>query len=161
MNRRRVLGAVIALAAAAASTCSIGAAWTPPSKFDPARDAEADIREVLAIALRENKRVILDVGGEWCIWCKIMDRFIDTNAELRTLRDGRFVWLRINYSKENRNEALLSRYPKIKGYPHLFVLDASGKLLHSQSTDALEEGKSYNLGIFRAFLEKWSGVAPA
>jgi hypothetical protein len=71
----------------------------------------------------------------------------------------KFVWVKINYSKENKNEALLSRDPKIKGYPHLFVLDGDGKLLHSQDTDELEEGKSYDLDRFHALLRKWSGDA--
>ena len=42
--------------------------------------------------------------------------------------------LKVNWSKENKNEALLSKWPKIDGYPHLFVLDADGRLVHSQDT---------------------------
>jgi thiol:disulfide interchange protein len=162
VNRRRLclgVACLLAVASATAARQALAAAWSPPDKFEPARDAEADIREATAIAKREGKRVILDVGGEWCIWCKIMDRFIDGHAELRTLRDARFVWLKINYSKESRNEALLSRYPGIRGYPHLFVLDGEGRLLHSQDTEELEEGKSYQLDRFRAFLRKYSGAA--
>ncbi|MEP7084738.1 MAG: hypothetical protein ABI854_08375 [Betaproteobacteria bacterium] len=50
---------------------------------------------------------------------------------------------------------LLALYPPIKGYPHLFVLDAEGALLHSQQTDALEEGESYNVQRFEEFLRRW------
>jgi hypothetical protein len=66
------------------------------------------------------------------------------------------VTVKINFSQENLNEALLSKYPKISGYPHLLVLDSSGKLLKSQETSSLEEGKSYNLGRFTDFLNKWA-----
>ena len=75
----------------------------------------------------------------------ILDRFLDANAEAGALRDRHFVWVKVNWSKENKNEAFLARYPAIKGYPHLFVLDADGKLLHSQDTGDLESGKSYDL----------------
>lgn len=44
----------------------------------------------------------------------------------------------------------------IRGYPHLFVLDADGKLLHSQNTADLEEGRGYNEGVVLAFLAKWA-----
>ena len=48
-------------------------------------------------------------------------------------------------------------FPKIPGYPHLFVLDKTGTLLHSQNTSMLEDGKrSYDLERFTAFLKKWA-----
>lgn len=126
-----------------------------PLKFDPKRDALADVAQATRIAQRDGKRVLVDVGGEWCAWCKIMDRFFASNAQARTLRDRHYVWLKVNWSKENRNEALLSRWPKIDGYPHLFVLDADGRLLHSQDTSLLEQGKGYDAARFIAFLEQW------
>src|SRR5689334_12546303 len=106
-----------------------------PAKFDPARDAAKDVAAAVATAKAQGKRVIVDVGGEWCVWCHILDRFVDDNADVRALRDANYVWLKVNWSKENKNEALLARWPAIKGYPHLFVLDGNGKLLHSQDTD--------------------------
>ena len=55
---------------------------------------------------------------------------------------------------------MLSKFPKIKGYPHLFVLDKDGKLLHSQDTVLLEDGKSsYVLEKFKEFLLKWASPA--
>ena len=63
---------------------------------------------------------------------------------------------KVNWSRENKNEAFLSALPAIKGYPHLFVLDGSGKLVHSQETDVLEQGRSYDKAKFVAFLKKWT-----
>ncbi len=128
-----------------------------PNLFDPTRDAAKDIERALAEAARTGKRVLIDVGGDWCRWCHEMERYIETHAELRELRDRNFVTVKVNWSPENRNEVVLSKYPKIKGYPHLFVLDANGSLLHSQDTGLLEDGKSsYNLEKFTAFLKEWS-----
>jgi len=64
---------------------------------------------------------------------------------LAELRDRNFVTLKINFSEENKNQKVLSKYPAIDGYPHIFFLDAQGKLLLSQDTGVLESGKSYNL----------------
>lgn len=131
-------------------------AYVPVHKYDPARNAEQDIRDAVAEAARTGKRVMLEVGGEWCIWCHIMDEFFEKHPELLALREKNFVMLKINFSEENKNEAVLSQYPPIAGYPHIFVLGADGKLLHSQETGKLEEGRSYNLEKFMAFLEEWS-----
>jgi thiol:disulfide interchange protein len=130
--------------------------YVPVLKYDPARDAALDIAEAAAEASRTNKRVLVEVGGEWCIWCHIMDDFFEKNRELLDLREKSFVMVKVNFSEENKNEQVLSRYPEIQGYPHLFVLDRDGKLLHSQDTAELEEGKGYNLTKFTAFLQKWA-----
>lgn len=125
-------------------------------KFDPKRDAAADLQAAIITAQKENKRIILDVGGEWCIWCVWMDKFFINNPDLTKLRDENFVWLKINMSEENENKELLSKYPAIEGYPHLFILEKDGAFLHSQSTAVLEEKKTYNLQKFTEFLTKWS-----
>jgi thiol:disulfide interchange protein len=125
-------------------------------KFDPSRDARKDIEAAIAKARKTHKRIMLDVGGEWCIWCHRLDDYFAQNAKLRELREENFIWLKINFSPENENQAVLSAYPAIPGYPHIFVLDENGKLLHSQNTEELEADKSYNLEKMFAFLRKWS-----
>ena len=135
------------------------AAATKPAaagpKFDPTRDAAKDISEAVADAKRTNRRVILDVGGEWCGWCHALDRYFVEHDDLRALRDQHYVWLKVNYSPENSNAVVLGRYPRINGYPHLFVLDQDGSLVQSQDTSPLEEGASYNYDRMKAFLLKW------
>jgi thiol:disulfide interchange protein len=126
-----------------------------PTNFDPTRNPERDLATALVQAKAEGKRVLVDVGGEWCSWCHRMDSFFDQNGDARTLRDANYVWLKINFSLDNKNAKLLARWPKIEGYPHLFVLDASGKLLYSEDTSRLESGKGYSRERFMAFLERW------
>lgn len=125
-------------------------------KFDPARDPVADLALAVEAATKSGKRIILDVGGEWCGWCVHMDKYIYQNPKLAKLRDANFVWVKVNMSDENENIPFLSSYPKIDAYPHLFVLDEAGKLLHSQDTALLEAGKSYDLAKFTRFLKDWS-----
>lgn len=125
-------------------------------KFDPKRDPKADLAEAVTKAGISNKRIILDIGGEWCVWCVYMDHFFVENPDLQKLRDDNFIWVKINMGPENENKDFLSAYPEISGYPHLFVLDQEGKLLESKNTSELEEGKGYNLTRFTEFLSKWA-----
>jgi len=150
-SRRRFLVAAALLLAPCAAAVPI-----LPTDFDPGRDPARDLAAALEIARSTYRRVIVEVGGVWCTWCHILDRLFSTNAELKRVRDHGFVWLKVNFSSENRNEAILRRWPKIRGYPHLFVLDGDGRLLHSQQTAALEDGKTYDAGAMRAFLVRWS-----
>jgi len=129
------------------------------AQFDPARDPVADLETAKVEAQRGGKRIMLDVGGEWCGWCQLMDEFMQGDSEIRRFRDANYVWLKVNYSPDNENAAFLSGFPEIIGYPHLFVLDADGRLLHSQFTGELEKGKGYDRRRFFAFLRQWAPPA--
>jgi thiol:disulfide interchange protein len=124
-------------------------------KFDPARDPEADVRVAVVEAKRTGKRILLDVGGEWCIWCRRLDTLFMKNVDLAEQLHAGFVTVKVNYSKENKNEKFFSAFPKVPGYPHLFVLDENGKLLHSQDTGGLESGKGYDPAKIVAFMNSW------
>ncbi|MCL5031493.1 MAG: thioredoxin family protein [Bacteroidetes bacterium] len=131
--------------------------YIPVTKFDPARDASKDIKGAVAEAKRTNKKVYVDVGGEWCIWCHRLDDFYAANADLQNYLDKHYVFVKVNYSKENKNEDVLANYPKIEGYPHVFILDKKGKLIKSKNTGELEEGKGYNHDKVLEFLKEFAG----
>jgi thioredoxin-related protein len=130
--------------------------YMPVSKFDPLRDAVKDINEAIEEAKKSNRRILLDVGGEWCIWCHRLDDFIESNREIKSYLHKNYVVVKINFSKENKNEEVLSKYPEIPGYPHFFVLEKTGKFLHSQGTGELEQDKSYSSEKIMGFLKKWA-----
>ena len=147
---------LMAIAIAFLGLATAAAAADLPARFDPSRDAAADVAHAIALANAQGKHVIVDVGGEWCSWCHVLDRFIAGNADVRSLLDANYIWVKVNFSKANRNEALLARWPKVAGYPHLFVLDAGGRLLHSQDTGRLESGNGYDRRRFLAMLGRWA-----
>ena len=132
------------------------AGYQPVTKFVPERNAEQDLAMAIKEAEKSNKTILLDVGGEWCIWCHRIDEFIESDKEIKNFLDKNYVVLKINYSKENKNEDFLSKYPKIEGYPHFFVLNKEGRLIHSQNTGELEHEKSYSKEKMMSFLKKWA-----
>jgi thioredoxin-related protein len=129
-------------------------------KFDPARDAQKDIQDAIVLAKKSNKRILLDIGGEWCIWCYRLDSLFIQNKNLENYLNMHYVVVKINVSKENENKVVLSKYPKIAGYPHIFILNKNGQLIHSQDTGELEFPKDHpykghdKTKVF-AFLKKW------
>jgi thioredoxin-related protein len=126
------------------------------ASYDEARDPAKDLQEAIAVATKTDKRILLEVGGDWCMYCNIMDQTFDSHPDLRKLRDTNYVTIKVNYSKENPNQAFLSKYPKIADYPHFFVLDSKGAFLYSQPTHPFEHGKKYNVGKIESFLSKWA-----
>jgi thiol:disulfide interchange protein len=126
------------------------------TSFDAARNPTQDLKEAIAEATRTKKRILLEVGGDWSVYCNLMDVAFDSHPRLRKVRDTHYITVKIHYSKDNPNEAFLAHYPSIPNYPHFFVLDSNGTLLHSQPTRKFEQGKKYNAGKIEAFLKKWA-----
>lgn len=125
--------------------------------YDPARDPAEDLRQAILIAQKENKRIMLELGGDWCIWCKYLDEFYETHTAILQFRADHYVLVKVNFSDENVNQEFLSQYPAAAGYPHIYILDSDGTFLHSQATVDLEDGAvSYVPEVFMAFLEKWA-----
>lgn len=145
------------LTAQAPGGAALAASKASPGPFDPTRDPAKDLEAAKGEAKRSGRRILLDVGGNWCSWCRLMDRWFREHAAVREARDKAFVVVPVNFSPENTNGAFLSQYPKIDGYPHFFVLDADGKLVRDQSTGALEEAHGYSQAKMSAFIAAWSG----
>src|SRR4051812_14680601 len=110
----RTRGWLLALACCG-FTAAAQAQGAPAPKFDPTRDAASDVRAAIDKARAQRKQVLVDVGGEWCIWCHILDRFIASHPPVQRLVDEAYVVVKVNWSPQNRNEAVLSQWPKIKG----------------------------------------------
>ena len=125
-------------------------------KFDPLKDPFADLKTAVVEAEKTDKRILLDVGGEWCIWCHRLDGFFEANPDLKNFMHNNFVVLKINWSPENKNEKFLSQYPKVAGYPHIYILEKDGGFLFSKNTAELEKDKSYSAEKIMDFLKEWA-----
>jgi thiol:disulfide interchange protein len=124
--------------------------------YNPKADPEAELKKTIDEATKNKKRILLDVGGEWCIWCHRLDDFFVSNPDVTEYLKKNFVLLKVNFSKENDNEVFLKKFPKVAGYPHIFVLDTDGKFLHSQDTGKLEKDKGHDREKVLEFLKQWS-----
>ena len=124
--------------------------------YDLARDPSNDLVTAIERATEEQKRILIQVGGDWCVWCHILDDFVRGEKEISSALGEDFVILKVNHDNTNRNEVFLSKYPTIPGYPHIHILESDGSFLHSQRTDELETGRSYSRSAILGFLQKWA-----
>jgi len=129
--------------------------------YNPEADANADINEAIALAMKEGKHVLLQIGGNWCPWCIRLHDYYTTNQEVKAVLDDGYVIVLVNFSKENRNLEILERleFPQRFGFPVLVILSAKGKRLHTQDTGLLESGGSYDSRKVISFLKNWTPTA--
>ena len=126
--------------------------------YNEAENAEVKIAELVKKAKKENKNIILQAGGNWCVWCLRFNTFVQTTPELKNVVDENYLYYHLNYSPKNKNEKIFAKYgnPGEKyGYPVFIVLDKNGKQIHTQESGSLEEGKGYSVEKVKAFFEAW------
>lgn len=129
--------------------------------YNPEANAQADIASAVAKAKKEGKHVFIQVGGNWCPWCIAFHKLVDATPELKTLLQDNYETVLVNYSKENKNEAVMASlgYPGRFGYPVFVILDSNGQRLHTQNSAYLEEGKGHSVKKVSEFLTGWAPAA--
>jgi len=126
--------------------------------YNPEADAQKDIDGLLQLAKKEKKNIVIQAGGNWCVWCLRFNDYIHKTASVDKLLKSRFLYYHLNYSKENKNEAVFQKYApegSKLGYPFFIILDKNGKTLHVQESGSLEKGKSYDEEKVLKFFNTW------
>ena len=129
--------------------------------YNPSIDAVIQIKDAVELAKTSNKHVLIQIGGNWCPWCIKLHQFIEEHAKVDSLINADYVYVLLNYSKENKNPQAMQTldYPQRFGFPVLVILNGEGKRIHTQNTLYIEEGKSYNKKEIINFLRAWNREA--
>jgi thioredoxin 1 len=127
-----------------------------PDIYPPPERAPADLTAALKAAAAQNRRVILDFGGNWCPDCHVLDVYMHDSANRRIL-DSSFVVVHINIGERDRNLDLAARYevPLDKGVPALAILGSDGKLLYTQKAGEFEAMRHMASKSVTDFLMRW------
>ena len=154
-----IVGLLAFAPASAVAQATLPNALYVNQSYDPRANPYRDLERAIERASAENKRILIIVGGDWCLWCDILDRFLAEDAEVRTAFADSFVILKVNWSRQNENVAFLSGFPASSGYPDFFILDSNGAYLGRQHTDVLESGRDYDRARMLAFARRWRVAA--
>lgn len=129
-----------------------------PKIYDESADGAAQVREAVARAARDNKRVLVMFGGNWCGWCHLLHEKIKTTAALSKLIRYEYEWVLVDIGRFDKNMKVAADFGadlKKNGVPFLVVLDDQGKVLTRQETGSLESGKEHDAAKVGDFLEHW------
>lgn len=148
--------AFVALLAFAPAVRAEPSALYVNDSYDPRANPYRDLERAIERATAENKRILIVVGGDWCVWCEILDRFLARDAEARAAFEASFVVLKVNMSSQNENVAFLSGFPESVGYPDFFILESNGAYLGRQDTGVLEANRDYDRARMIAFARRWA-----
>ncbi len=87
--------------------------------------------EAFALAAREDKPVLLDIGAVWCHWCHVMDRESYEDATLAEVINSHFVAIKVDRDErpdvDARYQAAVQAISGQGGWPLTAVLTPDGR----------------------------------
>jgi thiol:disulfide interchange protein len=132
--------------------------------YDEHADATAEIDGAVRVAHRQNKRVLLVFGANWCVWCRRLAYTLEHDPQVVAALAHSFVVVHVDTGARGSGRAaqLDARYghPTQAGLPAIAVLDGDGHLVTTQDTGALERGDRHDPQAILAFLSRVSPPHP-
>ena len=130
-----------------------------PNVYDETADAKLEIATALAEAKKENKRVLIQWGANWCGWCVKLHGLFKEDKKIARKLLYEYEVVYVDMGKLEKNVDIAEKYKaheKIKssGNPYLTVLDGDGNVLANQETSSLEKDKQHDPVKVLGFLDK-------
>lgn len=116
--------------------------------YDESADARKVINEALVKARKENRRVLIQWGANWCGWCHLLHETFEKDKDVRKKLLYEYDLVLIDVGRFDKNLDIAEEYKadlKGNGLPFLTILNADGQVIANQETGSLEskiEGKT-------------------
>ena len=59
--------------------------------YHPEEDGDMRINQVLKQAKKEGKKVLVQIGGNWCVWCLRFNHLVTTPPELKQILNKTYI----------------------------------------------------------------------
>jgi thiol-disulfide isomerase/thioredoxin len=116
----------------------------PDYPFSEYADADADVARAFAQARAQNKRVLIDLGANWCADCRILSGILEL-PEVKRFLDTYYVIAVVDVGRFNRNLQVPARFgitERLEGVPSILIANPDGRLINSGHIFALDDARS-------------------
>ena len=151
---------VTAAPAPKVSIASFAQLKTPlPYPYDEAANADKAVAAAKAKAKSQHKRLIVDMGGNWCPDCRILAGTMEL-PELKTFVDRNFVVISVDIGRFDKNLQVPAHYgitKRLEGVPALMVIDPkTDKLLNAAQVSQLSDARHMSPQGLADWLAGWA-----
>ncbi|HLY04636.1 MAG TPA: thioredoxin family protein [Rhizomicrobium sp.] len=130
----------------------------PDRPYDENADANAAVANAFTKARAERKRVMIDLGGNWCGDCRVLAGIMEL-PEVRTFLDAHYVVVSVDVGRFNRNLQIPARFgitKRLEGVPSVLIADPNGKLIDADHIAALADARSMTPQAIADWLAQWA-----
>jgi len=127
--------------------------------YDEAADADAVVAAAFAKAKADHKRVLLDLGGNWCPDCIILANFLQL-PEIKAFVARHYVVAAVDVGRFDKNLQVPARFgytTRLKGVPTVLIAGPDGKLINGSDVFAFTDARHMTPQALADYLAKWAG----
>jgi thiol-disulfide isomerase/thioredoxin len=165
----RLLAAALALVLAAPAIAAVPAPHVRaqnfdqlgkslPFPYDENADALAAVDRARAQAKASHRLLLIDLGGNWCLDCRILAGTMDL-PELAAFMRRHFEVVTVDVGRFDKNLAVPARYgitQRLEGVPSLLIVDPrTNRLINAGRTAALADARSMTPQALADWLAQW------
>ena len=102
-----------------------------PLPYDEKANADAQVATARARAVKTGKRLLIDLGGNWCLDCRLLAGTIDL-PEMKRFVDRHFVVVTVDIGRFDKNGQIATGYGvkgRLKGVPAVLIVDPRRNVL--------------------------------
>ncbi|HEX7822556.1 MAG TPA: thioredoxin family protein [Sphingobium sp.] len=128
-----------------------------PLPYDEKADADRQVAQAKARAKAKGKRLLIDLGGNWCPDCRVLAG-IFALPEVKAFLDRHYEVVTVDIGRLDRNQQIARHYgvDKLKGIPALFIVDPrTDKLLNDGHLFALADARHMTPQALADWLAQW------
>jgi thiol-disulfide isomerase/thioredoxin len=131
----------VTLTPAAPAGDAKSAAPAKPDIYDEHADGKTQIAAALAQAARNNRRVLIQWGANWCSWCHLLHELCASDGEIKHELLYEYDVVLVDIGHFDKHMDVAASYGadlKVHGVPYLTLLAADGTVIANQETGPLE-----------------------
>lgn len=128
-----------------------------PLPYDEKADADRDVAAAKARARAKGKRLLIDLGGNWCPDCRVLAGVFDL-PEVKAFLQRHYEVVTVDIGRLNKNQQIAGHYgiDKLKGVPALLVVDPkTDRLLNDGHLFALADARHMTPQALADWLAQW------
>ena len=129
-----------------------------PFPYDENANADAAIAAAKARARRTHKLLLIDLGGNWCLDCRLLAGTIDL-PEVKAFVARHYEMVTVDVGRFTKNAQIPARYGisgRLKGVPAVLIVDPrTDRLVNKGHETALSDARSMNPQALADWLAQW------
>jgi thiol-disulfide isomerase/thioredoxin len=126
--------------------------------YDEAANADAQVAAAFARAQKSHKRVLIDLGGNWCGDCIILANFVKL-PEMHRFMTAHYEEVSVDVGRFNRNLQIPARFgftKRLVGLPALLIATPDGKLVNGDNIFATADARNMTPQALADYLARYA-----
>ncbi len=126
--------------------------------YDEAANADAAVNAAFARAKKNHKRVLIDLGGNWCGDCVVL-AYIMQLPEMKPFIKKHFEVVAVDVGRFDKNLSIPARFgivKRLEGVPSVIIAEPDGTFVNQGNVSALSDARHMTPQSVADWLAQWA-----